>query len=71
MSNDGDEVPAAERERVFAAFHRLQPARDRASGGTGLGLAIVHDVVAAHGGQVWFADRPDGATVHVRLPIVR
>ena len=69
VSNDGDEVPAAERERVFAAFHRLQPARDRASGGTGLGLAIVHDVVAAHGGQVWFADRPGGATVHVRLPI--
>jgi signal transduction histidine kinase len=69
VSNDGDEVPAAERERVFAAFHRLQPARDRASGGTGLGLAIVHDVVAAHGGQVWFADRPDGATVHVRLPV--
>jgi signal transduction histidine kinase len=69
VSNDGDPVPAAERERVFDPFHRLQPARDRASGGAGLGLAIVRDAVTAHGGLVWFADCVDGAEVHVRLPI--
>jgi signal transduction histidine kinase len=69
VSNDGDPVPAAERERVFDPFHRLQPARDRASGGTGLGLAIVRDAVTAHGGRVWFADCADGAEAHVRLPL--
>jgi signal transduction histidine kinase len=69
VSNDGDPVPAAERERVFDPFHRLQPARDRASGGAGLGLAIVRDAVTAHGGRVWFADCADGAEVHVRLPV--
>lgn len=69
VSDDGDGVPAAERERVFDPFHRLQPARDRASGGAGLGLAIVRDAVAAHGGEVWFADRASGAEIHVRLPL--
>jgi signal transduction histidine kinase len=69
VSNDGDPVPAAERERVFDPFHRLQPARDRASGGAGLGLAIVRDAVTAHGGEVWFADCADGAEIHVRLPV--
>ncbi|MEN3358283.1 MAG: hypothetical protein V7637_2265 [Mycobacteriales bacterium] len=68
IRNDGDPVPVAERERVFDPFHRLQPARDRASGGAGLGLAIVRDAVTAHGGQIWFADCADGAEVHVRLP---
>jgi signal transduction histidine kinase len=69
VSNDGDPVPAAERERVFDPFHRLQPARDRASGGAGLGLAIVRDAVTAHGGRVWFADCAAGAEVHVQLPV--
>lgn len=69
VSDDGEGLPAAERERVFDPFHRLQPARDRASGGAGLGLAIVRDAVTAHGGRVWFADSAGGAEVHVRLPI--
>ena len=69
IRNDGDPVPVAERERVFDPFHRLQPARDRASGGVGLGLAIVRDAVTARGGQVWFADCAEGAEVHVRLPL--
>jgi signal transduction histidine kinase len=69
VTDDGDGVPAAERDRVFEPFHRLQPARDRASGGAGLGLAIVRDAVTAHGGRVWFADCAAGAEVHVRLPL--
>ncbi|RSM85518.1 sensor histidine kinase [Kibdelosporangium aridum] len=69
VSDDGDGIPAEDRERVFDRFSRLQPARDRDSGGAGLGLAIVRDVVTAHDGNVWIADTPTGATFHVRLPL--
>ena len=69
VADDGEGVPAADRDRVFEPFFRLQAARDRRSGGAGLGLAIVRDAVTAHRGTVWFADPETGARVHVRLPL--
>jgi signal transduction histidine kinase len=69
VSDDGAGIPAAERERVFERFYRLQAARERDSGGAGLGLAIVREVVVAHGGRAWVADCPAGAELHVRLPV--
>ncbi|MCD2441373.1 ATP-binding protein [Agromyces sp. SYSU K20354] len=52
VSDDGDGIPADERERVFERFVRLDDARARDTGGSGLGLAIVREIVAAHGGAV-------------------
>ena len=69
--DDGPGIPAADRERVFERFTRLDPSRDRDAGGTGLGLAIVRAEVQRHGGTVQAVDRPDGApggAVVVRLP---
>ena len=62
VTDDGRGVPAAELERVFDRFYRVQASRSRESGGTGLGLSIVRDVVRAHGGSVRVAPRPDGRT---------
>lgn len=50
VDDDGPGVPAADRDRVFEPFVRLDPARG--GGGTGLGLAIVARAAAAHGGRV-------------------
>ena len=50
--DDGPGIPPAERERMFERFHRIDPARGRASGGAGLGLAIVRAIAEAHGGRV-------------------
>jgi signal transduction histidine kinase len=69
VDDDGPGIPAAERERVFERFVRLDDARDRDAGGSGLGLAIVAELAAAHGGTVSVASSPlGGARVEVTLP---
>lgn len=52
VDDDGPGIPAAERERIFEPFVRLDPSRDRTTGGCGLGLAIVHSIALAYGGEV-------------------
>ena len=71
VDDDGPGVPAADRERVFERFVRLDEARSRLDGGSGLGLAIVRELVRAHGGRVQLTDGRalPGARVVVRLPV--
>jgi signal transduction histidine kinase len=69
VSNDGDPIPAGERERIFERFVRLDEARSRDDGGTGLGLPVVQAIATAHGGRVAAIDPLHaGATFEVRLP---
>ena len=69
VDDDGPGIPAADRERVFERFVRLDDARARHHGGSGLGLAIVAELVAAHGGTVAVTASPlGGARVEVALP---
>ena len=68
VHDDGPGIPAADTERVFRRFERLQDARDRDTGGSGLGLAIVHDAVRTGGGTVTVEPSPRGARLVVRLP---
>ncbi|WFE34540.1 HAMP domain-containing sensor histidine kinase [Micromonospora sp. WMMD975] len=75
VTDDGPGIPAADRERVFARFTRLDDARARDAGGAGLGLAIVRELVRRAGGTVELADATPGAAapglrVTVRLPVL-
>jgi signal transduction histidine kinase len=72
VDDDGPGVPAAERERVFERFARLDEGRARGAGGAGLGLALVRAVAAAHGGTARVLDAPlGGARFEFRLPATR
>jgi signal transduction histidine kinase len=66
--DDGPGIPAAERERVFGRFVRLDASRERSAGGAGLGLAIARDIARAHGGDLAVLDSPRGAHLRLRLP---
>ena len=61
IANSGEPLPAAELERVFERFYRVDKSRDRARGGAGIGLSIVKQLVEASGGRVG-ADTSDGRT---------
>ncbi|HZI96797.1 MAG TPA: ATP-binding protein [Actinomycetales bacterium] len=69
--DDGPGIDAADRERVFERFTRLDTARSRDEGGTGLGLAIVRTALRQHGGSVDVLDGDggSGARLRVRLPL--
>jgi two-component system sensor histidine kinase SenX3 len=69
ISDQGLGIAAAEQERIFERFYRVDPARSRATGGTGLGLSIVKHVAANHGGEVTLWSLPgQGSTFTLRLP---
>ncbi|MDW6058976.1 HAMP domain-containing sensor histidine kinase [Streptomyces sp. FXJ1.4098] len=68
VRDDGPGIPAADRERVFTRFSRLEDARTRKSGGAGLGLAIAREIAVRHGGTLHFADTAHGTCAVGRLP---
>ncbi|MER5863480.1 HAMP domain-containing sensor histidine kinase [Kitasatospora sp. NPDC002040] len=71
VTNDGPPIGAADREKVFERFTRLDDARSRNDGGTGLGLSIARDIATLHGGTLTIKDTTDGCTFRIRLPIRR
>jgi signal transduction histidine kinase len=60
VRDEGPGVPAAELERVFEPFHRLEGSRNRATGGSGLGLTIARNIARAHGGELVLRNLPAG-----------
>ncbi|GGS27831.1 HAMP domain-containing sensor histidine kinase [Streptomyces griseoviridis] len=69
VADDGEGVPAADRDRIFARFVRLDAARSRDDGGAGLGLAIARDVAVRHEGTLTVREAPaGGALFELRLP---
>ena len=66
----GSGISAAEREKVFERFHRLDESRTRDTGGFGLGLSILYAIVKSHLGEVRLLDAPTGGLrIEIVLPI--
>ncbi|HET7176500.1 MAG TPA: ATP-binding protein [Gammaproteobacteria bacterium] len=56
----GPGIPAAELEKVFEPYYRLEGARSREGGGTGLGLSIARNIAELHGGSLLLRNHPEG-----------
>ena len=61
VADQGQGIPAVDRERVFDRFYRSDGARS--ASGSGLGLAIVKKIAVEHGGSVWIGDSPSGGAL--------
>ncbi len=69
VEDSGTGIPAAEIERIFSRFSRIDAGRSRATGGFGLGLAIVKAIAEAHHGSVQVTSKPgEGSVFELRLP---
>jgi PAS domain S-box-containing protein len=65
----GPGIPAAEQERIFEKFFRLDADMSSGVGGSGLGLYISREIVAQLGGTLSVDSRPgSGSTFAVTLP---
>jgi two-component system, OmpR family, sensor histidine kinase CreC len=64
VSNDGDPISEANRERIFDAFFTTR----RDTGGTGMGLAIVRAIMASHGGSIQLKPTEQGAAFELQFP---
>jgi heavy metal sensor kinase len=70
IKDEGPGIPAAEADRVFDRFYRLDESRARDTGGAGLGLAIAKWSIEAHGGRILLDSSPgNGSAFNIRLPV--
>jgi len=68
VSDTGEGIQPADRERIFEAFVQGSGRTARSNGSAGLGLAISRAIVEAHGGRIWIADANVGTTVRFCIP---
>jgi signal transduction histidine kinase len=66
VADNGPGIPAADRERVFGRFVRLESSRSRP--GSGLGLSLVAAVASLHNGDVRIEDNEPGLRVVLVFP---
>ena len=69
ITDHGEGIPPAERERIFRRFYRVDKSRSQHAAGTGLGLAIAKHIVLLHRGTIEVEGEVGrGATFVVTLP---
>lgn len=72
VEDNGQGIPADQRETALRPFARLDPARNQDNGsGVGLGLAIVEDIARVHGGSVRLGESADLGGLKVDLILAR
>lgn len=79
VEDEGPGIPNEFHDRIFERFAQARHSTVRGgvntsagSGGTGLGLAISREIMAAHGGRIWFGSAAGGgARLTCSLPLVR
>ncbi len=63
-------IPELEQGKIFQRFYRAANALKISPNGIGLGLYAAKDIVARHGGEIWFVSQEGrGAEFHFTLPL--
>jgi heavy metal sensor kinase len=71
VKDTGPGIPAADRQRIFERFYRVDAGRSREAGGVGLGLAIARWAVEANGGRIEIeSEEGHGALFRIILHLV-
>ena len=69
VRDEGLGIPAAEQDRIFEKFYRLDPQMTRGIGGTGLGLYICKELVRRVNGRIWVeSQQGKGSAFFVEIP---
>jgi signal transduction histidine kinase len=69
VRDEGLGIPAAEQERIFEKFYRLDAPMTRGVGGSGLGLYICRELVTRMDGRIWVSSEPGrGSSFSFELP---
>ncbi|MEP7136157.1 MAG: HAMP domain-containing sensor histidine kinase [Chloroflexota bacterium] len=70
VQDQGSGIAAADMEKLFKPFGRLQAHGTGGERSTGLGLVIIKRIVEGHHGQIWLeSEVGQGSTFFVRLPL--
>lgn len=73
VRDNGIGIPEKDRDNIFERFYRAGNAIAKENGGNGLGLYIARTIATDHGGDLGFANNPEGAgtTFTLSLPTSR
>lgn len=72
VRDHGVGIPAERQGQVFERFYRAHAGTPQDYGGLGVGLDLAREIVARHGGRIWFESAPGtGSTFHFSLPASR
>jgi signal transduction histidine kinase len=70
VADQGPGVPAADRDKVWKPYHRLERDVKAAVTGTGIGLSVVSQLASLHEGRAWVEEASGGgARFVVELPL--
>ncbi len=68
VKDQGNGIPDAEKEKIFAKFYRLGDEQTRTTKGTGLGLYLTKKIAIAHNADIQVTDNePTGCTFEIRF----
>ena len=67
IENTGVHIPDGDIPKLFEAFYRVDPSRNRQTGGTGLGLYIVKTILDLHGAEIKIENTSQGVMISVQL----
>jgi signal transduction histidine kinase len=72
IADEGEGIPAGEKERIFSRFYRIGNENTRKAKGTGLGLFLTKKIIEQHRGSITVLDNtPKGSIFEITLPCVQ